>query len=568
MSIGRLDETLTTDVLVIGGGAADVRAAVEAKNHGMDVILVVKGKFTCTGASFFPLMNAWGMQAAIFPDDSPDEHFQEIMDAAQGMCSVKLARILVEEAPNRLRDLEKWGVKFRKREGEFIRERGCFSCKERAVATENMENVRFVFQKQVKTMGINLLEDTMIADLLVQDGVCIGAVGVKENKKIILINAKSTIITTGGGSSIFKNSLSPSEVTGDGKVMALEAGAELFNMEFIQFIYAILYPKQLIFRERAFKVHPGIYNGHGDSYIEKYLPPEIDTSRVLNERGDHGPFTSRLVSRYFDIATYKEIIEGRASKHGGIYLDFRDMTEKEQKRYPMIDHWLQWLSQLNIDFSQTIFEIAPSAHALNGGIRINERAETNVEGLFAAGEAISGPHGADRLGGNMMSLTQVFGYRAGKYAAEHARKKIRVSLKREEVNRKLERIKWLSEKKGSQDPRDFLERIQEIMWQNVAICRTEDTLSNALAQLMNMEKNDLSHLKGDNIWEILSISNALKISQIITRACLLREETRGPHYREDFPSTDNEKFGQCLMVKKEGEKLIFLWKDINSLLTS
>jgi len=572
MLIERDNEIFATDVLVIGGGAAGIRAAVEAKEKGVDVTLVVKGKFTWTGSSFFPLMDAWGMQAAIFPDDSPEKHFEEILEAGSGMCDIKLARILAEEAPDRLLDLEKWGVKFRKKGGEFIREKGCFSRRARAVATENMENVRSVFQREVRKRGIKVLEDTMIADLLVQNGVCAGAVAIKENKEIIPIKAKSTIIATGGGSGIFKNSLTPSEITGDGQIMALEAGAELFNMEFVQFIYAILFPKQLIFRERAFRIHPKIYNGNGDFYLKKYLPPGITSDQILTERANHGPFTSRLLSRYFDITTYKEIMEGRSSTHGGVYFDLRNITREERQQYPMIDHWLRWLSGLNIDFSQTVFEIAPSAHALNGGIRVNEYAETNIEGLFAAGEVISGPHGADRLGGNMMTLTQVFGYRAGKYAAERAKKEGKIFFDKKEVDKKCERIRGLSEGNSSRSPYNAIDnvlgRIRKIMWENVAICRTKDSLSNALTQLESLEKDAPSYLRGSDVQGALSVCNALKISQIIAKSSLLREESRGPHYREDFPSMNNEKFDKCIIAKKEREKLIFSWKDVNSALTS
>jgi len=490
----KINEVIKTDVVVIGGGAAGTRAAIEAYDNGVNVVLIVKGEFARTGSSFSPL-RGWGMQAAFgdaSSDDSPEEHLKEILDAGLGMCDVKLARILTKESPQRVADMEKYGIDFERKDGSFVRQVGCFSKKPRAIVALDIENIRSKFKNEIMKRDIKVLENTMAVDLLTSDKSCFGALCIKSNGNMICIKAKSTILATGGSSTIFKSNLNSPELTGDGQIMALNAGAELFNIEFIQFIY-VAYPVKCPFVERVLEFYPGIYNAHNKLYLVDYLPEGLRYEKVLESRARHGPFSSRSLSKYFDIATYKEIMKGNQSEHGGIYIDLSMVSKEKIEKYSFVRDWFEWLLAQGIDDFHRL-EISPCAHAFNGGIRINERAETIVEGLFAAGEVIGGPHGADRLGGNMISLTQVFGARAGRYAAIRAKRTSNISWDEEVLNRKCLSIKKLTEVKNGIKPVEVDEKIKKLMWNNVAICRTKNRLIYALEEFEKIEERDLPNI--------------------------------------------------------------------------
>ena len=565
-----LNEIISTDVLVIGGGAAGIRAAIEANDNGADVLLVVKGKFAKTGSSFFSLVHGWGIQAVFKDtnlDDSTEKHLEEILEAGLGMCDVKLARILVEEAPQRVMDLKRYGIEFKKENGEFVQQVGCFSKKPRAIAASDMKNIRSTFRNEIIKRNIKVLENTMVFDLLTINNTCVGALCIKDNGDIIAIKAKSTILATGGASTIFKNNLNSPELTGDGQIMAINAGAELLNMEFIQFIYGIVYPKKLLFAERVLEFCPKIYNRHNELYLEGYLPDSLEYEEVLKDRAKHGPFSSRSISKYFDIATYKEIMKRNCSEHGGVYIDLSAISNnKKMEKYPFTKDWIRWLFSQGIDPNSQILEIAPHAHAFNGGVRVNERAETKVKGLFAAGEIIGGPHGADRLGGNMMSLTQVFGARAGKYAAIRSKKIKEIPWNEESIKRKYSSITKLTKAKNGIKPDKIDEEIKRLMWENVAICRNEKGLSKCIEKLEEIGNKYISNIAAGNIKELkqaISVRNKLTLSKIIANSALIRKESRGSHYREDFPDIDNNEFNKCIIVEKEGEKILYKLESVN-----
>jgi len=564
-----LNEIISTDVLVIGGGASGIRAAIEAHDNGVKVLLVVKGKFARTGSSFFFLVHGWGIQAVFKDtnlDDSIEEHLKEILEAGLGMCDVKLARILVEEAPQRVTDLEKYGINFKKENGKFVQQVGCFSRKPRAIAASDMKNIRSTFKNEVVKRNIKVLESTMVFDLLTVNNTCVGALCIRDNGDIIAIKAKATILATGGASTIFKNNLNSSELTGDGQIMAFNAGAELLNMEFIQFIYGIVYPKKLLFAERLLEFYPRIYNKQDKLYLEDYLPDNLRYEDVLKDRAKHGPFSSRSISRYFDIATYKEIIRGNCSERGGICIDLSTISHKEIEKYPFLKDWFEWLINQGVNPNSQALEIAPHAHAFNGGIRVNEEAETSVKGLFAAGEVIGGPHGADRLGGNMMSLTQVFGARVGKYATIRVKKVRNLPWNEEEARRKCSSVAKLIEIKDGIKPDKIDKKIKKLMWENVGICRNEEGLSKCIKKLEEIEDKYISNIGAGNTEELkqaISVRNKLTLSKIVTTSALIRRESRGSHYREDFPDIDNSKFNKCIVVRKKDKGIFYKLENIN-----
>lgn len=555
------NETIKVDVLIIGGGAAGLRAAIEASDNGADVLVIIKGRFVKTGSSFFSLVPGWGMQFVdpTNSNDSTQEHLEEILEAGLGMCDVKLAQILTREAAKRFADLERYGISFKKSTTV-----GCFSKKPRGSGNANMGNIRSAFKNEVLKRSIKVLENTMVLDLLIINNTCVGALCIGGDGGIIAIKAGATILATGGASTVFKNNLNSFELTGDGQIMALNAGAELLNMEFIQFIYGIIYPKKLLFTERVLEFYPKVYNKYDKLYLKDYLPKNLGYKDILQNRAKDAPFSSRSISRYFDIATYKEIIKGNCSEHGGVYIDLK-MISQQVKENLRKGGTFKWLFNQGIDPTSQILEIAPHAHAFNGGIRVNGEAETCVKGLFAAGEVIGGPHGADRLGGNMISLTQVFGARAGKYAAMKAGETKDIPWNEEEVKKKCFSIVNLTNSKNEMEIDRIDEEIKKLMWENVAICRTEEGLTYVIRKLEEIEDKYIPLVGAGNIKELkqaVSVRDKLTLSKIIANAALIRKESRGSHYREDFPNI-GKKFDKCIIIKKKGGRMSYKLENIN-----
>ncbi len=350
--------------------------------------------------------------------------------------------------------------------------------------------------------------------------------------------------------------LATPDLTGDGYILALNAGAELLNMEFIQIGFGIVHPiKKGLFSDRALIFHPHIYNKDRQRFIEQYIPNDADYNKCLQVRSTHYPFTSRDASICIDLAIYKEIKEGRGTEHGGIYVDFTDIP-KEEFNDPLINEWYNWLLSNGVDICKQSLEVALCAHAFNGGIKINEKAEATLAGLYACGEVAGGPHGADRLGGNMIAATQVFGARAGKYAAERAKDIEEVIINEEQVKNEYENMLQIKNRKKGYRPGEVLMRIQKVMWNNVLVSRNERGLKGCIRELQQICENELPNLFSEGrLSEVFEIRNLLQLGQIVANAALIRKESRGSHYRSDFPYTDDDHFSRSIFIRKEGTQI-------------
>lgn len=560
---------ISTDILVIGGGVAAIRGAFEADEQDANVLLVVKGNFCESGSTFYPLSPGWGMQASFgYADqhDSCNEHLKEVLNAGLGMCDQKLAEILVFEAPKRLIDLEKYGIAFKKVNGNYVQVTGCFSFRPRSFIAPDTNNIVIAFKNEIKKRNIQVIEKTMIISLLTHDKECVGAIGINEENAFIVIKAKSTIIATGGAGQLFLYNLATPDLTGDGYILALNAGAELLNMEFIQIGFGIVHPiKKGLFSERVLIYHPDIHNKNRQRFIEQYIPNDADYNKCLEVRSSHYPFSSRDESMYIDMAIYKEIKEGRGTEHGGVYVDFTDIPKEEIVNDPLINEWYNWLLSNGVDICKQPIEIAPHTHAFNGGIKINEKGETALTGLYACGEVAGGPHGADRLGGNMIAATQVFGARAGKYAAERAKDIKEVIINEEQVKNEYETMLQIMNQKTGYKPGEVLMKIQKVMWDNVLVSRNEKGLKGCIRELQQIWEEELLNLFIENngrLSEIFEIRNLLQLGQIVANAALIREESRGSHYRSDFSYRDNEHFSKSILIKKEGSQIKYRLEDI------
>ncbi|MFX0195185.1 MAG: FAD-binding protein [Candidatus Hodarchaeota archaeon] len=560
--------TIKADVLVIGGGGAAARAAIEADEQGARVLMVMKEDFGEGGATGFRVSHAAGYQAAFGHadvKDNPDVHFSDIMKAGLGMCNEKLARIVAYEAPKRLLDLEKWGASFKKTNGKYAQRLGCFSSRPRMCEIKNHGYyIISALKKEVKRRAIEIREKVMITNLLTHNNTCVGATGIDKKGDFTVFNAKSTILATGGGGNLYSLNLNPPNITGDGYAMALRAGVELVNMEFLQIGMGIIRSNgrpPLLFG-LVWSLHPEVYNTNGERFIERYVPQNIELNKCFDMKDLHYPFSTRDESMYLDIAIFKEIKAGRGTKNGGVYVDLRKIPENtfNGKAQLMLD----WLRSLGIDPLVDLIQVAPFAHAFNGGIRINERAETTLPGLYATGEVAGGMHGADRLGGNMLASCQVFGARAGEYAAKRA-----LTINHwttGDADKEYERLTRMLESKVGERVTGTEKAIQEVMWKNVLTVRNEADLKECKKKLERLRKNHLrNYVENEKeLLRALEIRNLLDLGQVVTTAALLRRESRGSHYREDYPYRDDKNWIKSIIIKQEAEKIQTYFSLLNS----
>ncbi|MDD3454691.1 MAG: FAD-binding protein, partial [Methanobacteriales archaeon] len=387
-------------------------------------------------------------------------------------------------------------------------------------------------KEEITRRGIETLDEVMITSLIVDEDTksVQGAMGISlKDSKPICFNAKSTILASGGAGHVYPVTSNTLQKGGDGFSIAWEAGAELIDMEQVQF-----HPTGMVWPEsrkgvlvtEAVRGEGGILlNKDGERFMERY-DPRLELA------------TRDVVSR----AIYNEIMEGRGTEHGGVYLDVTHLPDKliEEKLETM---FLQFLD-VGVDIREEPMEVAPTAHHFMGGVRIDPWCRTNLKNLFAAGEVAGGVHGANRLGGNALADTQVFGRRAGISAAENALKSD-LRLNRGYVEAEEYRIKN-KVREGDLRPAEIKRRLHETMWENVAIIRDEKSLKSALSTIRSLqgELDRLDVPEGGRfnkyLQEALEVENMLKTAALVTKSAIIRKESRGSHFRKDHPETREE----------------------------
>ncbi|MDI6870810.1 MAG: FAD-binding protein [Bacillota bacterium] len=558
---------ITTDVLVIGGGGAASRAAIAAYEAGAQVLMVMKGNFGKSGTTCWPVAELAGFNVpngTNDPTDSPEVFFNDIMEAGLGMTDARLARILAEEVEEAKNDLERWGMEFARQGDRYLTIQGCFSSRNRMHIIKRLgAPIVNALKSHIATTGIKIMESVMVTDLIVWDGECVGAYGLAEDGEELLIKAKATILGTGGAGQLFKINLNPPDITGDGHAMAFRAGAELLNMEFMQAGLGIIWPIKNIFRAATlFMAYPRMYDKNGASFLEKHLPEGVTPKQAMDEK-THYPFSCRDNSRYLEISIMQEIRKGNMTEHRGVYFDFTHVDEAEIARRPEDDVlrklWpvsIEWFLQKGFDLRKTPIEVTIFGHAVNGGVRIDPHAESSIKGLYAAGEVAAGPHGADRLGGNMLTMSQVFGKRAGRFAAERAKALGEVMIPREVLEEKRARVAAQRAKQGEITPDQAIDDLQEVLWANMLILKNAEILGRIRVKLAEMKEVYRSGLKvrGDrDVRKALEFEDLLTVAEIMTEAMDLRKESRGSHYRDDYPELNEAEWGQALSVTKSGD---------------
>jgi L-aspartate oxidase len=498
-----------TDVLILGSGAAGIRAAVAARQAGADLLLVTSGNIIDHGSTFSEISRGWGFQA--LPESERTEKnlesfFEDIARVGLGEHNPKLARILVEESGQRLKDLISYGVTFKKMsDGKFLRAKGCFSDCERAFITADFDNLQHAFLSILKQLSVRIVTGYAV-DLIISDGGCWGARILTTSGRIVRIIAKATVLATGGGAGIYRHHLVHDAQIGDGYALAHAAGAELANMEFVQFMLGLKHNGQRQFLPLSELSRPKIIqDSKGADLLDDFFPDSGSRDKAIKERQTHLPFSCRDVSSQIDVAIANSLISRRE-----VY--WQKNGSNAQK--PNVVHF---------------------AHAFNGGVVINEFGETTIAGLYAAGEVAAGPHGADRIGGCMMTATQVFGQRAGRFASKRAK----MIKQFPEVDRS-EIPAAIGTRGGTEDDVLYalqaLEyRVREAMGGYATVLRNHKGLTKCL-EILNKCRQ---HLHALGFIGLAGMKRYFKVCHMIITAdlvvsnALARKESKGPHFRDD-----------------------------------
>ena len=361
------------DVLIIGGGMAGIRAAIEASDSGADVMLVSRKKHGYGGASFYPNSLPWGVLTAGHEDNAPEKYYNEIIAASCGAIDERLVQILAEQSNERFNDLLSYGIEFTTLAS--TNRVPCFGEKPRGAQLNSMSNLRESLNKQLIKRPITVVDSVSILELIVKDGKCLGAVGQSSSEESVIFSAKAVVLATGGAESLWKHNLITPDVSGDGYAMALRNSAKLCNMEFIQFIPGTVNTgAPLNFHSSSLRSIPAVKNGRGEEFLTKYLPEGVSINDCFNLRAAHGPFSNEDVSRFFDISMEKEKQAGNGEGISIVY----------GKEYYKGDFklWKELLNSKGVDTTKTDIKIYPHCQGFNGGIVIDEGCRTGIEGLF------------------------------------------------------------------------------------------------------------------------------------------------------------------------------------------
>ena len=386
-------------------------------------------------------------------------------------------------------------------------------------------------KEEIIRRDIECIEEVMITSLVTDADQVIGATGLNlKDSSLIYFKAKSVILASGGAGQLYPVTSNTFQKNGDGYAIAYKAGAQLVDMEQIQFHpTGMIAPesKKGVLVTEAVRAEGGkLMNKDGERFMSKYAPEKMELA------------TRDVVAR----SIYQEIIEGRGTKNGGVYLDISHLDDDyiDEKLETMV---LQF-ENVGVDIKHGPIEVAPTAHHFMGGLKIKEDASTSLKNLFGAGEVCGGVHGANRLGGNALADTQVFGKIAG-VSASQASKDCELKTNDEQVEKEASRIESLI-KKGSIKPKEFKNNIKNLMWEKVAIVRDEKTLNEALAELQQMQKDldnmdvkDITQYNSDLV-TALEVINMVEICILTVKSAILRRESRGAHFRSDFPESKDE----------------------------
>ena len=574
----KISHNIYTDVLIVGGGVAATRSALASVEAGAKTIMVLKKTLGKSGSTNWPRKGIYGSawQAADGcggTEDSPEIHFKDIMDAALGMADAKLAKILSEESPDRLKELDSWGfdlVEDPDNKKPHYSGYSCFASQPRAHGMKankrggHTGNLIDVMSKRLKNFGAEIHESITVIDLLVKDNTCYGALCINEDGEFVKYNSGSVILGTGGAAQIFPLSTTPGDITGDGYAMALRVGASLTNLEFMQYMIRTIYSRSKELQQvldsqvggTFWTLNPKIIDSSGKDILRDLLPNESKVEDSFEMRTHHYPFSSRDISKWIDIVIQRCIRSGKGSDKGGVTIDFSevDLSNKKQSR-PQHSPPNSGSISLGDDPIKQI-NVNHSAHAVNGGIKVDEFGATDINGLFAVGETIAGPHGADRLGGGMISQSNVFGARAGKIAAKFSIGSDHIdSLSSiDRINKRLSKFKNLN----APNYYEIRKKLKALAAENLIVERNQkglDKMYNHLEELSQEIIFKSPYHDTKSMLKNLETENLLTVAKLMVGSARLRKESRGSHCRFDYPEIDNYTWDKSIFWSIKEDKI-------------
>jgi succinate dehydrogenase / fumarate reductase flavoprotein subunit len=555
-------ETHEHDVLIIGAGGAGLRAAIEALAQGARVGLVCKSLL----GKAHTVMAEGGIAAAMGNVDKKDDwrtHFCDTMRGGKFLNNWRMAQLHAREAPERVRELEQWGALFDRTDDGQILQRafGGHTFKRLCHVGDRtgLELIRTLQDRGVQ-QGIDVFMECTITRLIKDGERIAGAFGYwREQGRFVTFKAKSIVIATGGIGKAWKITSNSWEYTADGMALAYEVGAELLDMEFVQFHpTGMVWPPgvQGILVTEAVRGEGGtLKNNRGERFMEKYDPKRMELS------------TRDVVAR----AIYTEVKEGRGSLHGGAYLDISHQpAEYVKKKLPSMYHQFKELA--DVDITTGPMEVGPTCHYMMGGIRVEaETGQSTVPGLFAAGEAAAGLHGSNRLGGNSLSDLLVFGKRAGNAAADYAKSVQSGALDNAQLQDAEREMLAPFERTDGEFPYEIHRDLQDFMQSLVGIFRTEEDLQKALGELEKL-KPRLERMRADGSrmfnpgWHLTrDLRSMVLVSEAVTRSALARRESRGAHSRIDYPNYDDTWAKQNNLISKRGGQMTLEQRPVNEM---
>lgn len=548
------------DVLVIGGGGAGLRAAVEAKMKGAEVVIIQKKELGKSGTTAYEVAEMAGYNAADGvgdPCDTPDIHFNDIIEAAQSTCDEKLARILVNEAPKSVQYLRELGIEFVKdKNGNELITRGCFSTRNRTrmIIGHGVPISKKLAQKAIKE-EVEIFENTMAINLVITKGNCAGAIALSSSGEKVFFNSTATILATGGVGQLFKLTLNPSDVTGDGYAMGFRAGAQLTNMEFMQTGFGTVGPFYNIVGKHLWSIYPRIYNIFKEDFLGNYLPIGLTAEECMNKKTYHYPFSTIDVSKHLEISVVSEL--NKAGSHH-VFLDLTDALKAKRFNDEVTERrckiTMDYFKSKGVNITQEALKVAIFAHAMNGGLLINENACTTIPSLFAVGECAAGPYGADRLGGDMLLSCQVFGQRAGIAAAIHAKDSQRLRPSIEDLEKATYILsRFNSTRNGRKDIRELLVQLRKAS-SVLLVNRNEKMLLKYLDEIEIIREKLLScQFDSKRLIFAVELLNLIDTAKIIAVSAIFRKESRGSHYKEDYPDKKKNFARRMRIMKEKGE---------------
>jgi succinate dehydrogenase / fumarate reductase flavoprotein subunit len=528
-------ETHEHDVLIIGAGGAGLRAAIEALSQGASVGVVCKSLL----GKAHTVMAEGGVAASMGNVDQDDNwrvHFGDTMRGGKFLNNWRMAQLHAQEASDRVNELEHWGALFdRTADGKILqRAFGGHSFKRLCHVGDRtgLEMIRTLQDRGVQ-MGFDVYMECAVTRLLKDGDRVSGAFGYwRENGRFVVFKAKSVVLATGGIGKAWPVTSNSWEYTGDGMTLAYDAGADLMDMEFVQFHpTGMVWPPgvQGLLVTEAVRGEGGILtNKNGERFMQKYDPKRMELS------------TRDVVAR----AIYTEVREGRGTEHGGAFLDISHKpAEYVKRKLPSMYHQFKELA--DVDITKGPMEVGPTCHYMMGGVRVEaDTAQSSVAGLFAAGEAAAGLHGANRLGGNSLSDLLVFGRRAGLAAAQHAKKTTTAAIDPAQIAAAEREMLVLFERKDGESPYALHRDLQQVMQSLVGIFRTEEDLQSALGKIEELRRRsenlsvDGSRMFNPGWHLVRDLRSMLTVSRAVAQSALARRESRGAHSRIDYPNYD------------------------------